>query len=100
MTARFGGDFGAAVAALEPGAWHGPVPSGFGVHLVLVESIELGGLPELGDIRDTVQREWEHRRRTEAAERFYEEMLDRYEVVVNWPVGMAPAPTSASGDGA
>jgi hypothetical protein len=30
----FGGRFAAALSDLTPGAWHGPIPSAYGTHLV------------------------------------------------------------------
>jgi hypothetical protein len=86
-----GGEFAAAVVALEPGTWHGPVPSGYGLHLVIVDERAEGRLPALDEARDQVRREWEHERRTETIDAFYRELLARYEIVIDWPEPDAPA---------
>ena len=70
---------------LEPGVWQGPVESGYGVHLVFIDERRDGRLPELDEARDTVLRELDNIRRVKAIETFYREMLERYEVVIEWP---------------
>jgi len=67
------------------GQWFGPIPSGYGLHLVRVESMTGGHQPELEAVREVVRREWENSRRVEAKEQFYTELLNRYEVRVVWP---------------
>jgi hypothetical protein len=83
----FGHRFAAAVADLEPGAWRGPIESGYGVHLVFVEERSGSRLPDLDEIRAQVEREWANARRMETTERFYTDLVDRYEVVIEWPEG-------------
>ena len=39
---EFGPDFAKAVFQLKPGAWQGPIQSGYGWHLVFVDAIEPG----------------------------------------------------------
>ena len=64
------------------GQWVGPVESGYGLHLVLVEERTEGHLPELAEVRDAVRREWTHARRLESNEKFFQGLLKQYEVVV------------------
>ncbi|MFT5470221.1 MAG: hypothetical protein ACI8UO_005346 [Verrucomicrobiales bacterium] len=85
VAAQFGHDFAEAIGEIDPGRWHGPIESGFGVHLVIVDERVEGGLPELSKVRDSVRREWDNVRRETAKEQFYEEMLGRYEVLIQWP---------------
>ena len=85
VASLFGQQFAAAVVDLEPGVWSGPIQSGYGVHLVFVDGRIEARLPELDEIRDQVRREWDNARRVDAIETFYREMLDRYEVVIEWP---------------
>jgi len=65
--------------------WLGPIPSGYGLHLVKVVSVTGGNQPELEGVREIVRREWENSRRVEAKEQFYTGLLDRYEITVEWP---------------
>lgn len=87
IAAIFGDDFAGQIAELAPGNWQGPLRSGFGLHLVLVEKRVPGRLPELDEIRDTVHREWVNERRKEMTRRFDEKLLERYGIEIQWPEG-------------
>ena len=43
---------------LPPGAWHGPLQSGYGWHLVYVETREPAREPPFGDVRDEVRADY------------------------------------------
>ena len=85
VASLFGQQFAAAVVDLEPGVWSGPIESGYGVHLVFVDGRIEARLPELDEIRDQVRREWDNERRVDVTETFYSNLLDRYEIVIEWP---------------
>jgi hypothetical protein len=85
ITGLFGDAFATAIEGLAPGAWHGPIASGYGVHLVRVDARTEGRLPELAEVRDAVRREWNNARRKELTDAFYREMLERYTVIIEWP---------------
>ncbi len=85
LAGLFGDEFASQVVALETGGWQGPVESGYGVHLVFIVERTEGRLPDLDEVRHVVRREWENERRHEAMERFYSELLARYEVQIQWP---------------
>lgn len=89
IASMFGRDFADSLEVLQAedvqGQWVGPIPSGYGLHLVRVVSMAGGNQPELEGIRDIVLREWENSRRIEAKDQFYTGLLDRYEVTVEWP---------------
>jgi hypothetical protein len=78
----FGPTFASAVFALEPGRWHGPVRSGFGVHLVLVESREEFPAPALEEVRERVARDWVDAKRREIIAELVDRVLDRCVVIV------------------
>lgn len=65
----FGEAFAAAVGTAPVGQWAGPLPSGYGAHLVRVSTRAAPQLPPLAQIRTAVEREWtnEHRSRDAAA---------------------------------
>jgi hypothetical protein len=96
LAQTFGQDFAAAVGSLEPGAWQGPVPSGFGLHLVVVAERIDGTLPSLDEVRDQVAREWGWARQQEVNERLYQGFRDQYVVTVEWPDGLVPDSTGAT----
>ena len=78
----FGAEFAAALATLPVGQWSGPVPSGFGVHLVRVAAWTPPASPGLAQIRPAVQREWENERRHSALDTSYQRMRANYDVVI------------------
>jgi len=79
---QFGEKFAAKLGELSPGQWHGPVESGYGVHLVWINERTEGRLPALAEVRDAVRREWANARRLESNEKFYQELLKRYTVII------------------
>jgi len=79
---QFGENFAATLSTFSPGQWQGPIESGYGMHLVLVSERTEGRLPELVDVRDVVQREWDNARRLEGNGKFYAELLKRYRVTI------------------
>ena len=79
---QFGEKFAATLVELSPGQWHGPVESGYGVHLVFVSDRTEGRVPALAEVREVVHREWANTRRLEGNEKFYQELLKRYVVTI------------------
>ena len=79
---QFGDKFVAKLGDVPIGQWFGPVESGYGMHLVFVEERTDGRLPELAEVRDAVRREWTNVHRLESNEKFFQNLLKRYQVVV------------------
>ncbi len=78
----FGSGFVESLVKLSTGQWHGPVLSGYGVHLVYVHSrIELPE-PEFSEVRERVTMDWETDKREELNEKFYTSLRDRYTIVI------------------
>jgi peptidyl-prolyl cis-trans isomerase C len=86
----FGSRFAETVGELPVGEWQGPVESGYGVHLVLVEERTPSRLPALEEVRDRVRDDFMAQRRKEADESLYARLREGYEVIVETP-GEAPA---------
>jgi hypothetical protein len=78
----FGAAFAAALVGQPTGTWSGPIKSGYGVHLVRVESVIQGGVPALADVRPLVEREWTNAKRQELSSAFYEKLRAKYQVTV------------------
>lgn len=55
---QMGGGFASSVMELEPGAWHGPILSGYGVHLVYVYERLEASSPALAEVRPLVLEAW------------------------------------------
>lgn len=82
ISRNFGGEFAAAVDKVKPGAWAGPIASSFGQHIVRIWERKPGGLPALGEIRNTVAREWTDAKRKELDRQHFDDLLKRYDVVI------------------
>jgi parvulin-like peptidyl-prolyl isomerase len=82
ISKRAGGGFAAAVMALEPGQWHGPVLSGFGVHLVYVLAREQAPPPVLAAVKPQVLEALQAQKTERFNRQFYDTLRERYEVIV------------------
>lgn len=78
----FGREFARSAFELEPGAWHGPVLSGYGVHLVYVHGRDQSPPPEFEAVRDSVQQDLQDERRQKFNDDFVAGLLGRYEVII------------------
>ncbi len=67
---------------LSPGRWHGPVLSGYGTHLVHVDALHEFPVPALADVKDRVTQDWVEENRREITDRYFAELLARYEVII------------------
>jgi peptidyl-prolyl cis-trans isomerase C len=91
LATQFGPGFARALLDVEPGAWRGPIESGFGWHLVFVDSITPARVPDFDAVRDDVRVEWVAAQRDAVKQKTYDEMRARYEV----RVPSAPSPRFA-----
>jgi hypothetical protein len=78
----YGQSFANAIQALPVGSWQGPVQSGFGVHIVRIDSKAEGRAASLDDIRAAVERDWENDRRIKTRDAYYQDLLKNYEVEI------------------
>ncbi len=81
----FGENFVAILGTLPLGQWQGPVESAYGAHVVFLTERTEGGVPPLESVRNAVRREWMNTKRREANDKFYEELLKRYDVRIEVP---------------
>ena len=80
---QMGTGFVEAVVQLEPGSWHGPVLSGYGVHLVYVYSYEKSPPPVFEDVQAAVLENWQLEQREQFNADFLENLKTRYEIVID-----------------
>lgn len=80
---QMGSGFVEAVVQLEPGAWHGPVLSGYGVHLVYLYSYEKSPPPVFEDVQAAVLENWQQEQREKFNADFLENLKTRYEIVID-----------------
>lgn len=87
----FGAEFAQRVDALAPGAWAGPLPSPYGLHLVLVTERQVPPPPTLVDVRPLVEREFLAERRKTQLQALYERLLKKYTVTIEMPKEQSPS---------
>ena len=80
---QMGSGFVEAVVQLEPGSWHGPVLSGYGVHLVYLYSYEKSPPPVFEDVQAAVLENWQQEQREKFNADFLENLKTRYEIVID-----------------
>jgi peptidyl-prolyl cis-trans isomerase C len=78
----FGPAFAHALFRLTPGSWQGPIESGYGWHLVWIDSLTPARIPALEEVEQDVRTAWIEEQRAEIRERAFAAMRDRYEVVL------------------
>jgi peptidyl-prolyl cis-trans isomerase C len=79
----FGAKFTRSLFQLAPGSWQGPIESGFGWHLVWVESMTPARVPVFEEVEPEVRSEWVADQRAEFKRQAFEAMRARYEVVLS-----------------
>ena len=83
VAAAFGPQFARAVFELQPGAWHGPIQSGYGAHLVQVAALEPAKPRSFDEVRPLVVERWREEKQREAQARFLERLMAKYEVTID-----------------
>lgn len=86
LAALFGRDFAENLVDLEAGKWQGPVLSGYGLHLVLVEELVPGRPLTLEEAERDVRRDWDNQQRIKAIDTLYEEFRKDYTITIE-PIG-------------
>jgi peptidyl-prolyl cis-trans isomerase C len=82
---EFGPKFALAVAKLPTGSWQGPVESGFGWHLVYVDTLVPGRVPAFEEIEGDVKTAWLSEQKATAWEKAYKDMRAKYTVLIPAP---------------
>lgn len=79
----FGPRFAAALFRREPGGWHGPIPSSYGLHLVRVTEVRKGRLPELAQVKNAVLRDYATTARQRVRDAMCSSLEERYDVTID-----------------
>jgi len=85
VSAQFGEKFMLQLFALDVGSWLGPVDSPFGIHLILIDKIVEGWIPELEEIRQRVAQEWLVDFREKAQQGILEQIRAQYSITIDMP---------------
>jgi peptidyl-prolyl cis-trans isomerase C len=96
LAKEFGPGFAQEVFRLKTGSWQGPVESGYGWHLVFVDSNIPGRRPAFEEVESEVKTAWLSVQKAEAWQKAYDAMRGKYTVLLPTPPepGSEPAPVS------
>ena len=83
VAGQFGQEFADAVFALKPGAWNGPIESGYGLHLVRVSEVKLAKRREFSEVKTQVLEYWREQRQRQDNEKYFASLLKKYDVIVD-----------------
>jgi hypothetical protein len=89
ISRTFGREFADELDQATPGQWTGPVKSAFGLHIIIVAQHKPGRIPTLDEVRDVLAREWANEQRETLEKLRFDELLKRYEVIVEALPGAA-----------
>jgi peptidyl-prolyl cis-trans isomerase C len=81
----FGPEFAQAVFQLKPGSWKGPIESGYGWHLVFVDSFTPGRVPAFEEVEPDVKTAWLADQKQQAWSKAYSDMRAKYTVFLPAP---------------
>jgi len=92
---ELGPQFALAVVKLTPGSWQGPIESGFGWHLVFVDTLIPGRVPAFEEIEPDVKSAWLSEQKAQAWEKAYKKMRASYTVLLPAPPETSAASSSS-----
>src|SRR5271157_5575092 len=96
LAKEFGPQFAVALEEVKPGTWQGPIESGYGWHLVFVDTVIPGRVPALEEIEPDVKTAWLGEQKATAWQKAYAEMRAKYAVLLPGPsdkeAAQAPTP--------
>jgi peptidyl-prolyl cis-trans isomerase C len=92
---EFGPQFAVALEKLKVGSWQGPIESGFGWHLVFVDTVIPGRIPAFEEVESEVKTAWLSEQKAQAWQKAYQTMRSKYTVLLPAPPDKqtAAAPT-------
>jgi hypothetical protein len=93
LAKEFGPSFAVAIEKLKPGSWPGPRESGYGWHLIFIDSIIPGRIPRLEEVEPDVKTTWLAYQKEKACHEAYAKMRSKYSVLLpELPDQQSPPP--------
>jgi hypothetical protein len=89
LSKDFGPAFAQAIFGVKPGSWQGPIESGYGWHLVFVDSLVPGRSPDFAEVESDVKTAWLADQKARAWRKAYDEMRAKYTVLLPEPPELA-----------
>jgi hypothetical protein len=87
----FGPVFASALFEQKPGAWRGPIDSGYGSHLVYVDSLTPSRISVFEEVEPDVKSAWLAAQKAEAWDKAYKAMRAKYELLLPAPAADRPS---------
>jgi len=81
----FGPPFAVAVSVLTPDSWQGPIESGYGWHLVYIDSLIPGRVPDFEEVQQDVKTAWLGAQKEAAWQKAYQDMRAKYTLLLPVP---------------
>ena len=78
----FGTGFTEQLPALAVGQWHGPVLSGYGVHLVYIHHREEAQPARFEDVKERLLEDWRDAKRKELSEKYLARLIADYDISI------------------
>jgi len=85
LAKEFGPAFAVGLYKLKPKMWQGPIESGYGWHLVWIESITPGRIPTFEEVEPDVKTAWLADQKALEWQKAYAKMREKYEVSAPQP---------------
>jgi len=82
ISRQFGQQFTDSIIDMAPGEWTGPVLSGYGLHLVMIDLLVPARDPALDEVRERVKMEWMEMRRRSATDQLYDQLAENYRIEI------------------
>jgi peptidyl-prolyl cis-trans isomerase C len=82
LAKEFGPQFTVALEKLKPGSWLGPVESGYGWHLIYIDTVIPGRIAAFEEIEPDVKTAWLGEQKQQAWQKAYHEMRAKYAVLL------------------
>jgi peptidyl-prolyl cis-trans isomerase C len=92
LAKEFGPAFAIGLYKSRPKMWQGPIESGYGWHLVWIESITPGRIPAFEEVEPDVKTAWLADQKAIEWQKAYAKMREKYEVVAPQPPPEATQP--------
>jgi hypothetical protein len=74
--------FAEQLFTLDINVWHGPIKSGYGLHLVRISEKIDSRMPELASVIEKVRTDWMFEQRQKMNKEIYERFKERYEIII------------------
>ena len=96
LSKLFGSGFVEQIVDLEPGEWQGPVVSGYGMHLVLINDVSRSVAPDFEVVRGQIRDRWMAEQIQDLSDRFIDSLISRYDIVVEETQASTTAPVQGA----